>query len=139
MKNLPSQFVRVARELGPPRMLIVACGIVMLAACAAARVPPLVAGAAQVEKITAEEGLACKYLRNVAFVAKLKGIGKSYEVLHQAGENGLRNAVAGIGGNAFVDTRMDADGWGRIDYSGQAFQCSKQVAASYGFTGRSWH
>lgn len=140
MTILTSRFVRwAARQRRPPGVWFTACLIGILTACASARVTPLMGAAAHVEKITAEQALACAYLNNVEFVAKLTGMGKSYEMVHQAGENGLRTMIAHIGGNAYVDTRMDADGWGRIDYSGQAFHCSPQVTASFGFTGQSWH
>jgi hypothetical protein len=96
----------------------------LLAGCAGARVPPLTDGGLHVRQITAEEGVFCKYIKNVDYVAKLGGMGKSYEEVHQAGENGIRNLIASIGGNAYVYTRLDADSFGgRIHYSGQAFKC----------------
>jgi hypothetical protein len=114
-------------------MLIVA----LQTGCAGAHLAPLTGAATHVEKITAEDGLSCKYLRSVEYVAKMTGMGKSYQLVHQAGENGLRNMVASVGGNAYVNSRMDADAfWGHIDYSGQAFQCSPKVLASFGFTGQ---
>jgi hypothetical protein len=127
---------RRSNYMRPTAMLIVA----LLTGCASARLPPLTSAAAHVERITAEEGLSCKYLRNVEYVAKVTGMGKTYELVHQAGENGLRNEVASVGGNAYVNARMDADTlWGHVDYSGQAFRCSPKVLASFGFTGQSWH
>ena len=119
-----------------PRLLVA----VLLTACVGARPPPLAGPASHVAKITAEEGLSCTYLRNVDYVAKVRGVGKSYELVHQAGENGLRNMVASVGGNAYVNTRMDAEAmWGHIAYSGQAFRCSSKILASFGFTGQSRH
>jgi hypothetical protein len=50
----------------------------------------------------------------------------------------LRNMVASVGGNAYISTRMDAEAlWGHVDYSGQAFQCSPEALARFGFKGRS--
>jgi hypothetical protein len=100
----------------------------------------LTVGATHVIEITAEQGLSCTYLRNIEYVTKVTGMGKSYEMVHQVGENGLRNMVASIGGNAYINTRMDADAtWGHVDYAAQAFQCSTKVFARFGFTGRSWN
>jgi hypothetical protein len=102
-------------------MMLVAAA---LAGCATARVPPLTDAAMRVRQITAEEGIFCKYIKNVDYVAKLGGMDKSYELVHQAGENGIRNLIAGIGGNAYVYTRTDAASFGgRIHYSGEAFKC----------------
>ena len=96
----------------------------VLAGCATARVPPLTDGGMHVRQITAEEGIFCKYIKNADYMAKLGGMGNSYELVHQAGENGMRNLVASIGGNAYVYTRTDADAFGgRIHYSGEAFEC----------------
>ena len=93
--------------------------------CATTRVPPLTVDAMHVRQITAEQGLLCSYLQNVDYVAKVNTLDNNYERLHQAGENGLLNRVAGIGGNAYVSTRTDADmWWGKIDYAGEAFKCS---------------
>jgi hypothetical protein len=101
-------------------MLVVAA----LAGCANARVPPLTDGGMHVRQINADDGILCKYLKNVDYVAKLKGMGKTYEMVHEAGENGIRNLVASIGGNAYVYTRLDADSFGgHIHYSGEAFEC----------------
>lgn len=78
-----------------------------------------------VRRINADDGLACKYLKNVDYTAKLSGMGLSYEEVHQAGENGMRNLVAGVGGNAYVNTRMEVHGhWTKhLHYSGEVFQC----------------
>jgi hypothetical protein len=97
--------------------------VMLFAGCAT--IPPLTAEAMHVRAITAEEGLSCTFLKNVSYTAKLSGFGKDYEMVHQAGENGLRNAVAQAGGNAYLDIRTDADSlWGRINYSGAAFKCA---------------
>jgi hypothetical protein len=102
----------------------------VLAGCKDFQAPPLSVAAQHVRVITAEQGLLCKYIQNVAYTAKLSGWGKTYERIHEAGEDGLRDGVASIGGNAVVFIQMDADQFsGRINYAGQAFQCSpKQLA-----------
>lgn len=112
----------------------------ILAGCASSRAPQLTEAASHVEKITAEQGLSCDYLRNVDFTAKLSGIGKGYDVVHEAGETGVRNLVADIGGNAYVDTRMDTDTtWGNIHYSAQAFRCPLKILVDFGLAGRPSH
>jgi hypothetical protein len=95
-----------------------------LAGCAGARIPPLTEGGMHVRQITVEEGLNCTYIKNVDYTAKLHGIGKTYELVHQAGENGIRNLIATMGGNAYVYTRGDAETFGgQVHYSGEAFKC----------------
>jgi hypothetical protein len=97
-----------------------------LTGCANVHLPPISNDALAVHEITPGQGLSCEYLRNVEYVSKLSGVGKSYELVHQAGENGLRDAVAAAGGNAFAFIQTDADPfWGKIDYSAQAFKCAK--------------
>ncbi len=106
--------------------MTVAC----VAGCKSFHAPPLSAAAGHVRVITAEQGLLCKYLQNVTYSTKLSGWGKTYERIHEAGENGLRSDVAIIGGNAVVLTRMDADEYsGRINYEGQAFECPEKHVA----------
>ena len=98
--------------------------IVALAGCAGARVPALTEGGTHVRQISAEDGLVCTYIKTVDYVAKLHGTGKTYQLVHQAGENGIRNVIAAAGGNAYVYTRVDAQTFGgRIHYSGEAFKC----------------
>ena len=84
--------------------------ILVVVGCRRVQVPTLTAAAMHVRAITAEQGLLCDYIKNVAYNTALTGWGKSYEVVHQAAENGLRNSVAGVGANAYVLTREDADG-----------------------------
>ncbi len=104
-------------------MLIVAA----LAGCAHARIPPLTEGGMHVRQINADDALTCTYIKNVDYIAKLGGTGKTYEIVHQAGDNGIRNLVASIGGNAYVYTRLDAESFsGRIHYSGEAFDCPRK-------------
>ena len=112
----------------PPLLLT----LTVVAGCKSFQAPPLSVAAEHVRAITAEQGLLCKYIQNVVYIAKLSGWGKTFERVHEAGEAGLRDRVATIGGNAVVLTRMDADQFsGRINYEGQAFECSsKHVALS---------
>jgi len=110
----------------PPLLLT----LIIVAGCKSFQAPPLSVAAGHVRAITAEQGLLCKYIQNVAYTAKLSGWGKTYERIHEAGEDGLRDRVATIGGNAVVFTRMDADRFsGRINYAGQAFECSSKRIA----------
>ena len=110
----------------PPLLLT----LIVVAGCKSFQAPPLSGAAGHVRVITAEQGLFCKYIQNVAYTAKLSGWGKTYERIHEAGEDGLRDRVATIGGNAVVFTRMDADALsGRINYAGQAFECSSKHVA----------
>jgi hypothetical protein len=141
MTTLTSPFMRLAARVLRPTAIMFARGVIVtLTACASAHRPTLTAGAAHVEEITAEQGLSCTYLRSVEYVTKVGGMGKSYEIVHQVGKDGLRDVVASIGGNAYINTRMDADPtWGHVHYAGQAFQCSTKVFASFGFAGRPWH
>jgi hypothetical protein len=105
--------------------------LIVVAGCKSFQAPSLSVAAGHVRVITAEQGLLCKYLQNVAYTAKLSGWGKTYEHIHEAGEDGLRDRVATIGGNAVVFTQMDADRFsGRINYAGQAFECSAKRVAS---------
>jgi hypothetical protein len=99
-----------------------------VAGCRSVQVPTLTVAAMHVRAISAEQGLLCDYVRNVAYNTTLTGWGKSYEVVHQAAENGLRNVVASVGANAYVLTRDDADR-GHIKYAGEAFKCSLQVTS----------
>ncbi len=94
-----------------------------LAGCAA-HVPSLTPEAFHVRAIADAQVSSCTYLKDVDYTARLRGMGKSWEEVHQAGENGLRNMVASVGGNAYLNTRMEAESFsGRIHYSGQAYKC----------------
>lgn len=97
----------------------------LLAGCASARIPPLTDAAMRVRRINADDGLACKYLKNVDYTAKLTGMDESYELVREAADNGMRNLVASVGGNAYVNTREDVDGhWAKhIHYSAEVFEC----------------
>lgn len=91
-----------------------------------ASVPPLTPAASQVRQITAEEAKACAFVRVVQYTDTINGMGKSYGLVHQAGDIGLRNKVGTVGGNAFVSTQADADWfWGHVNYSGEAYKCPR--------------
>ena len=97
----------------------------LLAGCVSARIAPLTDAAMRVRRINADDGLACTYLKNVDYTAKFAGMGESYELVRQAADNGMRNLVASVGGNAYVNIREDVDGhWAKhIHYSGEVFKC----------------
>jgi hypothetical protein len=118
---------RKLMRISTPLLLLT---LIVVAGCKSFQAPPLSVAAAHVRAITAEQGLLCKYIQNVAYTAKVSGWGKTYERVHEAGEDGLRDRVATIGGNAVVFTRLDADPFsGRISYAGQAFECSSKRIA----------
>jgi len=96
---------------------------VLISACASA--PKLTLAATKVRQITAQEAKSCTFLQIAQFTGTLAGMGKSHGLVHQAGENGLRNEVAKLGGNAFIIIQADADWfWGHVNYSGEAYRCS---------------
>lgn len=100
----------------------VPCIAVAVVGCAS--VVPLNSGGEHVRLITADDAKACKFIQNVTYTETVAGIGKSYGLVHEAGENGLRNAVAGVGANAYISTQADADWFfGHVNYSGEAYRC----------------
>lgn len=89
-----------------------------------ATVVPLTDGGARVREITSAEAAKCTFLRAVSFTDTLTGPGKSYGLVHQDGENGIRDDVASYGGNAYVSRQADADWfWGHVNYTGEAYRC----------------
>ena len=68
---------------------------VLISACASA--PKLTLAATKVRQITAQEAKSCTFLQIAQFTGTLAGMGKSHGLVHQAGENGLRNEVAKLG------------------------------------------
>lgn len=100
--------------------------LVFLTLVGCASVPPLSDSAGRVREISRDDSKGCTFLKLVTFTDTLVGPGKSYGLVHQAGENGLRNAIAVAGGDAFVAVQKDADWfWGNINYSGEAYQCAR--------------
>lgn len=96
--------------------------LLMLTGCAS--IPPLSSGGEHVRLITAADAKACEFIQNVTYTDTIAGMGKSYGLVHQAGENGLRNAIARVGANAYVSTQADADFfWGHVNYGGEAYHC----------------
>lgn len=49
---------------------------------------------------------------------------KSWGLVHQDGENGIRDDVAAYGGNAYISRQGDADWfWGHVNYTAEAYRC----------------
>jgi hypothetical protein len=100
----------------------IAAALITVGGCAS--VAPLTPVGSKVRQITAEDAKHCHFLQAVSYTDTLQGMGKSYGLVHQAGENGLRNAIGGAGGNAFVSTEADADWFfGHVNYAGDAYKC----------------
>jgi hypothetical protein len=94
----------------------------LVAGCA--MVTPLTDGGAQVREITAGQATKCTFVRAVSFTDTLVGPGKSPGLVHQDGENGIRDDVASYGGNAYVSRQADADWfWGHVNYTAEAYRC----------------
>lgn len=63
-------------------------------------------------------------MRTVSFTDTLAGAGKSPGLVHQDGENGIRNDVASYRANAYVSVLTDADWfWGHVNYTAEAYRC----------------
>lgn len=89
-----------------------------------ATVTPLTDGGARVREITSTEATRCTFVRTVSFTDTLAGPGKSPGLVHQDGENGIRDDVASYGGNAYVSRQADADWfWGHVNYMAEAYRC----------------
>ena len=89
-----------------------------------ATVTPLTDGGATVRQITPAQAAHCTFVRTVSYTNTLAGPGKSPGLVHQDGENGIRNAVALAGGNAYVNTLADADWfWGHVNYTAESYRC----------------
>lgn len=108
------------------RMRIVVLPLLALASCGCATVTPLDARGASVRRIDAEAAKGCTFVQAVAYTNTLWQPGKSPGLVHQDGENGIRNAVAAVGGNAFVSEQEDADWfWGHVNYTAEAYRCGR--------------
>jgi hypothetical protein len=95
---------------------------VLAAGCAT--VVPLTDGGAQVREISSAQAQSCKFVRTVSFTDTLMGTGKSPGLVHQDGENGIRDDVAAAGGNAYVSDLADADWFfGHVNYTAEAYRC----------------
>lgn len=93
-------------------------------AAGCATVTPLTDGGASVREISTDQAMQCTFLRTVSFTDTLAGPGKSYGLVHQDGENGIRDDVASYGGNAYVSKQADADWfWGHVNYTAEAYRC----------------
>lgn len=93
-----------------------------------ATVLPMTSGGARVLQINAQTARACNFIQAVQYTTTMYGLGKDPAIVQGTGENGLHNAVADAGGNAFVLRTDDADWfWGHIAYSGDAYHCPEAV------------
>lgn len=105
-------------------ILLAAIAGVSVLAAGCATVVPLTDGGAQVRQITADQSKSCKFVRAVSFTDTLMGTGKTPGLVHQDGENGIRDDVAAAGGNAYVSDLADADWFfGHVNYTAEAYHC----------------
>lgn len=89
-----------------------------------ATVVPLTDGGAGVREISAAQAKECSFVRTVSYTNTLMGTGKTPGLVHQDGENGIRDDVAAAGGNAFVSVQADADWFfGHVNYTAEAYRC----------------
>jgi ABC-type phosphonate transport system ATPase subunit len=106
------------------RKTLVICIAASIVLSACATVVPLTDGGARVREITAAQATQCTFLRTVSFTDALAGAGKSWGLVHQDGENGIRDDVAAYGGNAYISRQADADWfWGHVNYTAEAYRC----------------
>jgi hypothetical protein len=98
--------------------------VLLVTLCGCATVTPLSDHGSAVRQIDAATAKTCTFVRSVAYTNTLNGTGKSYGLVHQDGENGIRNAVADAGGNAFISSQADADWFfGHVNYTAEAYRC----------------
>jgi hypothetical protein len=104
--------------------LIAAIAGVSVLAAGCATVVPLTDGGAQVREISSAQAQHCTFVRTVSFTDTLMGTGKTPGLVHQDGENGIRDDVAAAGGNAYVSDLADADWFfGHVNYTAEAYRC----------------
>lgn len=104
--------------------LFAAIASVSVFAAGCATVTPLTDGGAQVRQISRAQAQSCKFVRTVSFTDTLYGTGKTPGIVHQDGADGIRNAVAAAGGNAYVSELADADWFfGHVNYTAEAYRC----------------
>lgn len=103
---------------------VLVCGALAVAMSGCASVLPMTEAGSHVQQITATAAQTCQFLQVVQFSTTLYGFGKDQGVVQTTGENGLRNAVAAAGGNAYVLIAAHADWFlGHVAYSGTAYRC----------------
>ena len=96
--------------------------VVLFLGCASA--PSLTDTGSRVRLIQKDQAAQCRFLRVVQYSDRVLGMGKSPTVMKAIGETSLRNAVAAVGGNAFVLLKDDSDWFlGNVAYQGEAFVC----------------
>ncbi len=104
------------------RALLTLVPIAILGGCAT--IDPLPPAASQVQQIGMNEAKACQFIQVVQYSSHVTAIGKNETIVRTIGENGLRNAVAAAGGNAFVLTNGSNDWFmGDVSYTGSAYRC----------------
>jgi hypothetical protein len=116
-------------EISTSRAVIVTSALLAVSALASgcATVPQLSDQGSKVRQISADDAKHCKFLQTIQYMDTVQGVGKSYGLVHQAGDIGLRNAIGAAGGNAFVSAQADADWFfGHVNYSGEAYRCPEQ-------------
>ena len=93
-----------------------------LSGCAS--ILPMTPGGSHVEQISSTTAKTCRFLEVVQFSTTIYGMGKDPAIVRTTGENGLRNAVAAAGGNAYVLIAAHSDWFlGHVSYSGYAYRC----------------
>lgn len=103
---------------------LLACGALTMALSGCASVLPMTEAGSHVQQISAATATTCQFIQVVQFSTTLYGMGKDPGVVQTTGENGLRNAVAAAGGNAYVLIAAHADWFlGHVAYSGSAYRC----------------
>lgn len=103
---------------------LVACGALVLSLSGCASVLPMTEAGSHVQQISTTTAKTCQFLQVVQFSTTLYGMGKDLGIVQTTGENGLRNAVAAAGGNAYVLIAAHADWFlGHVAYSGSAYRC----------------
>lgn len=109
-------------KLQPMKTWMVLLVAIALAGCAT---PVLLSDrGASVRLIDAAAAKGCTFLKSVAYTNTLYGTGKTPGLVHQDGENGIRDAVATAGGNAFISVQADADWFfGHVNYTAEAYRC----------------
>lgn len=104
------------------RKTIICALAIAITGCAT--VVPLTESGASVREITVVQAQRCTFIRTVSFTDTMAAPGKSWGLVHQDGENGIRDDVASYGGNAYVSREADADFfWGHVNYMAEAYRC----------------
>ena len=104
------------------------CALIGAGLGGCATVQPMTAGGMKVQQIDAATAKECRFLQVAQFTTTMYGVGKDPAIVQTTGANGLRNAVAAAGGNAYVLLTHDADWFmGHVSYTGDAYKCPLDV------------